>query len=139
MSSDSSCGCFDFNPCSLGASPRDEGQNQRQDQSRGQSAEGQSPKDNPKPPAFDLPQLLLTAVMSARNNKRTLTAKTTETNRNRLKPISTNDHSTDAKPTAQKKPPAREPFLWFVSLWLNKEMNAAVGPRPDDLVRQAET
>ena len=65
-------------------------------------------------------------------------AKTTATNRNRLKPISTYYHSTDAKPTAQKKPPAREPFLWFVSLWLDKEMNAVVGPRPDDLDSQAE-
>ena len=37
MSSDSSCGLIDLNPCSLGISPRDEGQGQIQDQKRGQS------------------------------------------------------------------------------------------------------
>ena len=41
--------------------------------------------------------------------------------------------STDTKQTAIEKPPARERFLWFVSLTLIKEMNSGVGPSPHDL------
>jgi len=34
-------------------------------------------------------------------------------------------------PNRIKKPSAGEPFLWFVSLRLVKEMNTVVGPGPD--------
>jgi hypothetical protein len=61
----------------------------------------------------------------------TQTAKATTTYRNRLKSISYLRTFNGDKNIRAKKPTAGEPFLWFVSLWLNKEMNPVVGPGPD--------
>jgi len=72
--------------------------------------------------------------MSAGNNERTLTAKTTATNRNRLKSISYYPQVNKRTASRKKSPLQVSRFFGSVSLWLNKEMNPAVGPGPDDLV-----
>ena len=70
-------------------------------------------------------------IVLTRNHKDNQTAKATATNRIRLKSNSHQPPSNRSNSTRKKKPTASEPFLWFVSLWLIKEMNPAVGPGPD--------
>ena len=79
---------------------------------------------------FDSPPLLLRSLPSARSLNRSPTATATETFRVCLKANSPVKQLNKSNSEKIKKPPARERFLWFVSLSLNKEMNPAAGPGP---------